>query len=61
MDDKFPEQLLFTYYRYLDRMHSIPCDFKDLFDFVRYNEVDSEINAVMQEEAMKDRRSRHGK
>lgn len=45
--------MLFTYYRYLDKFHCEPRSFTDLFDFMRYTEVDTSINNLIQAEAMK--------
>lgn len=38
---------MFTYYRYLDKFHCEPKEWKDLFEYLEYNATESEINKVI--------------
>lgn len=36
------------YYRFLDKFHVIPESWSDLFEYIHYNSIDSEINRAVQ-------------
>lgn len=38
---------MFTYYRYLDKFHQEPKEWKDLFEYLDYNSTDAEINKAI--------------
>lgn len=38
---------MFTYYRYLDKFHQEPKEWKDLFEYLEYNSTDTEINKAI--------------
>lgn len=39
---------VFIYYRFLDKFHVEPTTWSDLFEYLHYNEVDSEILKLTQ-------------
>lgn len=38
---------MFTYYRYMDKFHCEPKDWKDLFEYLAYNDTDNKINKAI--------------
>ena len=47
--EKFEEgNFVFIYYRFLDKFHVVPESWRDLFEYLHYNEVDSGLNNIVQ-------------
>lgn len=41
---------MFTYYRYLDKFHTEPKEWKDLFEYLEYSSTEGEINKAVLED-----------
>lgn len=42
---------MFTYYRYVDKFHVLPLTWEDLFEYIRYNDTETEISNCLKRNA----------